>query len=79
MQAGEYPLVASIRQTAQRCEAEGIGLTYKTLMRWVDDGKLRFVPVGGRRYINWNTLQRFISEGEIADTSPLPYRRRASR
>lgn len=79
MTGTDFPLVASILSTAKRCEAEGVGVSYKTLVRWIDDGKLRFVPVGERRYINWDVLMAFLAEGEIADKSPLPYRRRASR
>lgn len=79
MSGSDFQLVASVRATAQRCEAEGVGISYKTLVRWLDEGKLRFVPVGGRRYINWDVLMAFLAEGEIVDKSPLPYRRRMSR
>ena len=72
----DFPLVASVYQTAQRCDAENLGVSYKLLQAWIKSGQLRVIPCGSRVLVNWNTLLDFINGGQVADNSPLPYRRR---
>jgi hypothetical protein len=72
----QWPLVANIRATARRCEAEGIGVSDKALRQWVRDGAFPTVPVGNSRFINWDTLMNFLNTGSTPPRrSELPYRK----
>mgnify|MGYP002626321735 CR=1 FL=1 len=72
-----WPLIANISATAERCEAENIGVTYSTLRNWVKTGAFPTVLVGKSRLINWNTFMDFLNKGSIPDPpSALPYRKR---
>lgn len=75
----QWPLVANIRATARRCEAEDIGVSEKALRQWVKDGTLPSIAVGrSGRHINWDTLMDFLSKGSTPPRRcDLPYRRRS--
>ena len=76
-QAQAWPKVANISATARRCEAEGIGISYSALRRWVNEGAFPTVLVGSTRLIRWETLMDFLAKGSFPDPrGSLPYRTR---
>ena len=64
--------LCTIRDTAARAKAEGLGVSENALREWVASGALAFVPVGNRRLIFWPTLLAFLAEGEKVDAMPRP-------
>ena len=76
----EQPMqLATIRDTAARAKAEGLGVSEKALRAWIAEGKLAFVPSGNRRLIFWPTLMAFLTQGQKIDTTPRPYFGRGSK
>lgn len=52
--------VATIRNTARRAKAEGLGVTETALRRWCKTGQLQHTTAGNRTYISWTVLLRFL-------------------
>lgn len=57
------PLIASIHNTAMRCQTEGIGLTESALRRLVKSKAIPSVMVGNKALINWDVLMHFLECG----------------
>lgn len=43
-----------------------LGVTHRTLLQYVKDGKLRAVKIGGKWRVSEDNLRRFINGGENA-------------
>ena len=81
-QTERYPRVASVLATARRCEAEGIGLCYKTLLALTKTGALPVIRSGSRSLIVWDSLMDYIGSGgekSITSAAALPFKRRGAR
>ena len=64
----EFTQVATIPKTAQRCKAEGIGLSAQQLRCLCKEGRLKHTMMGRKTLIYWpNLLQMLESGGEIPD------------
>ena len=81
-QTERYPRVASVRATARRCEAEGIGLCYKTLLALTKTGALPVIRSGSRSLIVWDSLESYLETGgekNDVTAAALPFKRRGAR
>jgi len=52
--------MATIRQTARRAKAEGLGVSETALRRWTKSGELPSSKVGNRHYVSWAALKRYL-------------------
>lgn len=52
----KWPAVATIRATARRAQAEGLGVGEHQLRRWVKTGVLPCLRSGNRQLIRWADL-----------------------
>lgn len=76
----EQPMqLATIRDTAARAKAEGLGVSEGALRAWIAEGKLAYIPSGNRRMIYWPTLMAFLATGQKVDNTPRPRYGRGSR
>ena len=67
----EWTQTATITKTAERCKAEGIGLSYHQLWSLCKQGRLKNIPMGRSRLIYWPNLIAFLeSGGESGDNMP---------
>lgn len=60
---------ATIRETAARCKAEGLGVSEWALRGWVRTGKIKYVMAGNKALIYWKNLLTFLESGETTGTS----------
>lgn len=69
MQETKFTQVATIPKTAQRCKAEGIGLSARQLRYLCATGQLKHTMMGRNVLIYWpNVLQMLESGGEMQET-----------
>lgn len=62
--------LASIHNTALRCEQEGVGLTESAIRRLVKSGDIPSVQIGNKALVHWDNLVRFVQQGN--NTTPTP-------
>lgn len=55
--------LASIHNTALRCEQEGVGLTESAIRRLVKSGDIPSVQIGNKALVHWDNLLRFVEQG----------------
>ncbi len=68
-----FTQTATITKTAERCKAEGIGLSYHQLWSLCKEGRLKNIPMGRSRLIYWPNLIAFLeSGGESGSTERSP-------
>ncbi len=60
----EFTQTATITKTAERCKAEGIGLSYHQLWSLCKEGRLKNIPMGRSRLIYWPNLIAFLESGD---------------
>lgn len=60
----DWKQTATIHQTAERCKAEGLGVSEWALRGWCHEGKLRHVTAGKKTLIYWPNLIAFLENGE---------------
>lgn len=60
----DWKQTATITKTAERCKAEGIGLSYHQLWSLCKQGRLKNIPMGRSRLIYWPNLIAFLEGGE---------------
>lgn len=71
MQEIQFTQVATIPKTAERCRAEGIGLSARQLRCLCKDGRLKHTMMGRNVLIYWpNLLQMLESGGNAAPDMP---------
>lgn len=69
----DWKQTATIHQTAERCKAEGLGVTEWALRGWVKSGQLRHVKAGKKALIYWDNLISFLESGEESGGKPVLY------
>lgn len=69
----DWKQTATITKTAERCKAEGIGLSYHQLWSLCKQGRLKNIPMGRSKLIYWPNLIAFLESGEESGGSPAPY------
>lgn len=67
----EFTQVATIPKTAQRCKAEGIGLSAQQLRCLCKEGRLKHTMMGRNALIYWPNLLQMLESGGDA-TAPVP-------
>ncbi len=68
----DWKQTATITKTAERCKAEGLGVTEWAIRAWCREGKLRHVMAGKKALIYWPNLIAFLEGGE-EDRETAPY------
>lgn len=68
----EFTQTATITKTAERCKAEGIGLSYHQLWNLCKQGRLKNIPMGRSRLIYWPNLIEFLENGDPLPEAPAP-------
>ena len=73
----KFTQVATIPKTAERCEAEGLGITEWQLRSWCRAGALPTTKAGRKSLIYWPNLLRFLESGipEREEESPASIRK----
>lgn len=71
----EFTQTATITKTAERCKAEGIGLSYHQLWNLCKEGRLKNIPMGRSRLIYWPNLIAFLESGDAEKEQPAGIRR----
>lgn len=59
--------INTIRGTARRAQAEGIGITECAIRRWVKSGEIPCILSGTRAYVSWHSVLQYIGLVEKAD------------
>ena len=65
-----FTQVATIPKTAERCKAEGIGLSARQLRCLCKEGRLKHVMMGRTALIYWPNLIAMLESGGEAKKSP---------
>lgn len=58
-----FAQVATIPRTAQRCEAEGLGLSARQLRALCKSGRLKHTMMGRKALIYWPNLLQMLESG----------------
>lgn len=66
----KYTQTATIPKTAERCKAEGLGVTARQLRAWCKEGRLRHTSIGSKALIYWPNLIRFLEAGDTKKAEP---------
>ena len=67
-----YTQVAAIPKTAERCKAEGIGLSAQQLRCLCKDGRLKHVMMGRKVLIYWPNLLEMLESGSPPEPPMQP-------
>lgn len=66
----KYTQVATIPKTAERCRAEGLGVSAHQLRAWCKSGKLQHIQEGRIALIYWPNLLRFLEGHGMEQVTP---------
>lgn len=69
----EFTQVATIPKTAQRCKAEGIGLSENQLRTLCARGELKHTQMGKKSLIYWPNLLELLERGTPQEETPVVY------
>ena len=69
----EFTQVATIPKTAQRCKAEGIGLSENQLRTLCARGGLKHTQMGKKSLIYWPNLLELLERGTPQEETPVVY------
>lgn len=69
----EFTQVATIPKTAQRCKAEGIGLTENQLRTLCARGELKHTQMGKKALIYWPNLLELLERSTPQEETPVVY------
>ena len=69
----EFTQVATIPKTAQRCKAEGIGLSENQLRTLCARGELKHTQMGKKALIYWPNLVELLESGTRQEKRPVGY------
>ncbi len=62
----DYPDLASIHKTAERCKTENIPLSEKALRRFVRNRELAAIQTGTKTLLLWDNVLAFVRAGNNA-------------
>ncbi len=68
----KYTQVATIPKTAERCRAEGLGVSAHQLRAWCKSGKLKHIQEGRIALIYWPNLLQFLEGHGMEQVIPTP-------
>lgn len=68
----QYTQVATIPKTAERCAAEGIGLSARQLRCLCKDGRLKHTMMGRNVLIYWPNLLQMLESGSTPEPPRQP-------
>lgn len=69
----KFTMMATIPKTAERCQAEGLGITARQLRNWCRDGRLKHIQEGRIALIYWPNLLDFLAgDGSARELEIVP-------
>ena len=69
----KFTMMATIPKTAERCRAEGLGVSAHQLRTWCKSGKLKHIQDGRIALIYWPNLLAFLAgEGSAREPDVAP-------